>query len=157
MLNKSNQRIKCGIDSGNFTVTENGIIIGRRGKPLKNKLDQVGRPRVKMCGENVYVCRVVGYVKYGDLIFSSDLEIHHRDENPQNNHPDNLELVYKGTHYKYHRATKNKQSKLTWEQVRRIRELCKLNCNKTELAREFKVSDVTIARVINNERYKEVF
>ena len=41
---------------------------------------------------NIYIHRLVAYEKFGDKMFDGDLLVRHLDENPLNNHPDNLEL-----------------------------------------------------------------
>lgn len=46
--------------------------------------------------------------------------VHHRDENPLNNHPDNLEVMTKGDHHKHHMVKywANRRSHLTDKSVR---------------------------------------
>ena len=58
---------------------------------------------VKLHGRHEH--RVVAEIKHGRRLSSGEI-VHHRDENPRNNHPDNLEIMTQAEHARLHMTRK---------------------------------------------------
>lgn len=160
-MNKYNFLIKEAIDSGDYIVNNLGRIYKRTKNGYTLMSEHLHKPtkrfRTRIYGYKIFTHRVVGYYKFGDELFYPEVEIHHIDGNQQNNSPDNLSLVPRGTHLsKFHSGENNKASKVTWNQVHGIRTLWKNGLhNYNELARRSGISATSIKKIILDQRWKE--
>lgn len=160
-MNKVNAAIKEALDSGRYCIDELGNVykLLKKGyKPLaKHYHKKYGRYRTRVMGQKVSTHRLVAYKKFGDAVFNSTMEVHHIDENPLNNHPDNLELVPRGTHLaKYHSGENNKSAKHSWAQIRRLRSMWASGFyTYTALQQIFGLSYPTIKKIVDNQRWIE--
>lgn len=97
---------------GVFTVDLNTGIVRKGSKNLKQRTNkrqrsERGDPRVDLCHNNtkcsIHISHIVWMV-YHNRILPKDFEIHHLDEDPLNNVPENLVAVFKHDHHKLHQS-----------------------------------------------------
>lgn len=92
-------------------------------------------------------------------------EVCHRDGNRSNNHADNLywgtrsenmrDAVAHGTRYKPDvRGERHGMAKLTWEQVREIREACETGATQVSVASLYSVSYQTVSRIVRGDSWR---
>src|SRR5574337_2229811 len=106
-MSKLNNVIKNALDNKEYHVDQDGVVykLIEFGKPITPRivipqLHQSNRYRIRVNGTKVMLHRVIAYLKFGDKAFEKDWEVHHIDNNPQNNHPSNLALITRGYHLK---------------------------------------------------------
>ena len=95
------------------------------------------------------------------------METCHNDGNPQNNDLSNLrwdtrnnnakDAIKHGTHIGTNRGEQQGSAKLTNQQVRRIKRMCRNRLSKnTEIARMFKVHPATISAIKSGRNWKHI-
>ena len=116
----------------------------------------------------VYAHRVV-WMYFNKSEIPDALEINHKDGNPKNNHPNNLELVtrkenalhagrvLKRLGKKEQRGEKNPSAKLTAQQVLEIRAIWeKREMSLSQIAAHYKVSVTTIQDICHRRTWKHL-
>jgi hypothetical protein len=84
-------------------------------------------------------------------------DVHHKDENPTNDHPNNLELKTHSGHARHHfkgkrRGENNPAANLTWKKVKKMRrQFDKGVFTQAELMRRFKVSRTNVCLIVNRK------
>ncbi len=93
MLTRSSLRIKQAVDTGRIQVdAAAGVVFGRRGQPLKPRLDSSGAPMVSFLGDYAYIHRVVAYVAFGESALQPGVQVRHLNGDPTDNRAANLAL-----------------------------------------------------------------
>jgi hypothetical protein len=144
------------IDDPNYEIRPDGTIWSKAGKRSWRK---VGRPRPDGYirfdyhdGQNYRTLRVnrVIYRKFvGEL--DPKLTIDHIDNNPSNNHPNNLQQISQADNVRRGRSV------LTWEIVNEIREKYANERPKNAhlIAREYGIAIRTFNGILSNERWQK--
>jgi hypothetical protein len=128
-----------------------GMVWGRRGKALKASLNKDGYLTTCITFEgkryNFYIHEIIAVAGGMDII---GFTVNHKDEIKLHNWFSNLEPMTQGDNKRY-------SSKLTWEQVREIRQLYNTgNYYQNEIASRFKLTPKRVSHIINNQSWKEV-
>lgn len=146
-----------------YQVTSSGKIINKHGRILKDRITKFGYIRAMLSvnkkPKQLLVHRIVAEHFVPNPQNKPD--VNHKDGNKKNNHYSNLEWVTKSentkhasNHFLAVRGEKNGRSKLTWKQIKEIREIYpSLSCYS--LAKIYQVNQTTIARIVNNSGWKE--
>ena len=116
-------------------------------------------PKKRVAGKKCQVSRLVMEEIVGRKLTFDDV-VHHKDENPWNNSPDNLQLMTRSHHTIHHRKgtkyseeTKRKISmhngskKLSLDDVRSVKEMLKRGDEGSTVARRFGVHHATISGI----------
>lgn len=166
---KNDYLIREFLTCGDYIVNTNGEIfshIGRTGHrtSIPRKLELKPKKSrycfVSYKAKVLAVHRVVYQAQIGEL--SSDMQINHKDGNPSNNHPSNLELVTQSENIRHSYRTLNRapvcaNAKLTREQVLRMRYL-RDNQGWTygQLVKEFGTVKSNVADIVKRRTWQEV-
>lgn len=145
-----------------YKVLDDGTIIGKRGKPLKGKVESNGYVRVRINGGHALYHRVVATA----LIPNPDNKpcVNHIDGDKQNNHPSNLEWVThsENTTHSYDVGLQSKvgekhhKSKLDEGKVLEIRWLYEIGVTQKELSDVYGVTPQCIYDVVHRRRWKHI-
>lgn len=156
-----------------YKVTQDGQVIGKRGKPMKGHIDRCGYREVVLSyypnfQKSVLVHRLV-LSTFNPIENMKSYDINHINGNKLDNRLKNLEWCTRSENIKHAYETglkKKKQGeehhahKLDWDKVRYIRKNY-LRSSRTfggaALARKFGVDRSTIAAVVFNETWRENF
>lgn len=175
-MNRSGQLI-CTNDSLIYELLQNDNYEVRTDGTVWTKITRTGKVSVtdtwrragsvkngywimKFKRSSLQIHRIV-YAKYcGPL--EQDLVVNHKDGNPSNNSPDNLELVTQSEN-NFHRFRANGgkppvmgNKVLTWEIVREIRSLkFGQGWPHSEIAKRFNISKGHVSEIINNHIWIE--
>lgn len=88
----------CGRECANRLRIGNNY---KQGRPSKDKVKSYQSTKLRLIKQRGGKCERCGYAKY------EILQIHHKDENHQNNELDNLELICPNCHYEAHYLEKS--------------------------------------------------
>ena len=94
--------VKVDMLTGNLKVEDPAAEITIKAGGYLTIQTFINRRRVR-----VFVHRIIAYLKYGDAAFDENLEVHHKNLNPKDNHPDNLVLLTKEEHERIHREIRD--------------------------------------------------
>lgn len=92
--------------------------------------------------DTVYVHRLLAVAKYGFDAVDSDRAVHHENEIPWDNRPENIQPMEWGKHSTHH------NSKLTWLDRLRIAERYRSGASSYDLAPVFDVDQATIINTV---------
>jgi hypothetical protein len=145
---------------GKYVVYNDGTIYSLSGKKFMKEIDTNGYSSVKINGKLLSIHRLVG-----ELFIPNEKgkkEINHIDGNKSNNRIENLEWVTpkENIHHKIHslgkdhRGSKNGMSKLTLEDVDKVKLLYKSGYSQNKLGEMFGISQGKISNVVNGKSYK---
>jgi len=140
-----------------LTVDENGEIYFNNAKLKKYAITKKKYfvVHIPIISRKMYVHRLVWWAFNRKP--EPDEDIHHKDNNPQNNHIDNLEcLAYRDHCSLSSYGENNKASKLTEKKVIEIRKLYKDKTTQVELARQFNVTPQLINQVVHRKCWSHI-
>lgn len=145
-----------------YKVLDDGTIIGKRGKPLKGKVEPNGYVSVRINGGHFLYHRVVATA----LIPNPDNKpyVNHIDGDKQNNHPSNLEWVTHSENMKHSYDTglrskvgeKHHKSKLSEVDVHEIRWLWEIGVSQKDIAEAFGVERSNIAHIVHRRSWTHI-
>ena len=152
-------------DYQNYSATEDGTIWSyaqtEKGRPLKPQNASQSKKKYHQVrlfspdtpnGKLQYVHRLVWEAFKGEI--PKDKEIDHIDNNPNNNHLSNLQLITRrGNMMKFNRE---KYGELSFDLYNEIKELDKQGVSKTEIAKKIGKSYTTIWRVLKGKRQRRI-
>lgn len=109
--------------------------------------------------ERVRVPRLLAIAEYGfDAV--CDKVVHHKNEIPWDDRPDNIELMEHDEHTKHHTKTgsDHHDAKLTPQEAREIKNKYE-NTDKTQydVADEYGVDQKTVSKIVNGKAWKHAF
>lgn len=150
-------RLDCSPNTVRKYLKENGIEIRSQRESLKYTLGHDPRAvtlNVQPNGyvrwvytykgdgpHNVYVHRLLAVAEYGfDAV--AEMEVHHKNEIPWDNRPDNIEPKTTADHSVHHSA------KLGWLEQLRAAEMYRAGCSSYQVAEVLDVSPQTVLRYI---------
>ena len=165
-MSKQTDAIKWAIDNKRYTVdTENGIIYGVRGKPLKYTLvkptsnTKGGFTRYyticiyyKKQNITVPVHKIIAYVLYGDIALKKGLHIDHINRDSLDNRGANLRVVTPKKNAQ-NRPTSD-MHKLTQDDITDISNMLIQGYNLLDIAASYNVHPLTINNALKGRFYE---
>ena len=152
-----------------FRATENGEIIGKRGKPLIGRIDRCGYHEVVLseCGKSKsYLVHRLVLSAFEPISNMDKYDVNHKDGNKQNNCVDNLEWCSRSENVKHAYETglerkrcgeEHHAHKLTESDVQYIRKVYKKRdpvFGAVALSKKFGVDRTTIHDVIRCKTWR---
>lgn len=162
--------IKQLINDHKYEIREDGSIwsivttTGKISKPtvwreIKPFTNSSGYFNIAYRRKKLAVHRIIYQKFIGNL--SEDLVINHKDGNPKNNSPTNLELISQSDNNIHRFRTLKKKPvkgyrKVSDGQVRKIRELYENGTSLSQLAKQFKIAKSTVSYIVNYKTFFDV-
>lgn len=111
MLTRTSLLIQRLIDGGLIAVdTATGVVTGRRGRPLKVRVDRSGYCTVSLAQNHLPVHRLVAYAAFGERALHAGTVITHIDGDRTHNAAANLRVISPGEQH----SARQPRPKLGW-------------------------------------------
>lgn len=164
-MNKTNEVMIYALSKG-YHINNKGQVISPLGKIRKINFDHSGYPRfgISMNGKikNVYLHKMAAYLKYGDKMFESGIQVRHKNGNKMDINNENI-LIGTGSDNSFDRPkeVRKKYAKFAAAHLRKftmgeIMEIKKLNSHGIGIGRiskAYKVAKSTLSYILNNKTY----
>lgn len=150
------------INLNGYRVLEDGTIIGKRGRPLKQTSVPLGYLCVSINGKREYAHRVVATALIPNP--ENKPQVNHIDGDKTNNHPSNLEWVTASENnfhafsvgVRSNSGTKNAMSKLREEDVVEMRKLLEQGVSQKDCSKIYGVHPQYVSLIKHRRRWKHI-